>query len=56
MGSELNTTLTSSVKPTTLISEYKEIMPWIGTMVAASFVLYKVSKMIKGAGKGKVRA
>lgn len=55
MGSELNTALTTSVKPTTIISEFKDIMPWIGTMVAAAFVIYEARKLIKGAGKGKVR-
>lgn len=55
MGSELNTALTTNVKPSTILSEFKEIMPWIGLMVGAAFVLYEAKKMIKGAGKGKVR-
>lgn len=55
MGSELNTALTTSVKPTTIISEFKDIMPWIGLMVAAAFIIYEARKMLKGASKGKVR-
>lgn len=55
MGAELNTALTTNVKPTTIISEFKDIMPWIGLMVAAGFILYEARKLIKGAGKGKVR-
>mgnify|MGYP001133480867 CR=1 FL=1 len=44
MGSELNTALTTSVKPTTIISEFKDIMPWIGLMVAAGFIIYEAKK------------
>lgn len=55
MGAELNTALTSSIKPGTIITEFVGILPWIGTMVGAAFVLYEARKMIKGAAKGKVR-
>lgn len=55
MGSELNTALTSSVKPTTIISEFTSILPWVGLMIGAAFVIYEARKLLKGASKGKVR-
>lgn len=55
MGAELNTALTTNIKPTTIITEFIGILPWIGTMVGAAFVLHEARKMIKGAAKGKVR-
>lgn len=55
MGAELNTALTTNVKGTTIVSEFTSILPWVGTMVAASFVIYEVRKMVKGASRAKVR-
>lgn len=55
MGAELNTALTTNIAPTTIISEFVSILPWVGTMVGAAFVIYEARKLIKGAGKGKVR-
>lgn len=55
MGAELNTALTGSVTGTTIVSEFTKILPWVGTMVAAAFLIYEARKMLKGASKGKVR-
>lgn len=55
MGSSLNTALTTSITPSSIISEFTGIIPWVGTMVVASFVIYEARKLVKGAGKGKVR-
>lgn len=55
MGAELNTALQTNIKPSTLITEFVGILPWVGTMVGAALVLYEARKMIKGAAKGKVR-
>ena len=55
MGSSLNTGLTSSITGANIIQEFVAILPWVGTMVAAAFVIYEARKMIKGASKGKVR-
>lgn len=55
MGSELNTALNTNITPSGIISEFLGILPWIGTMVGAAFVLYEGRKLIKGAAKGKVR-
>lgn len=55
MGESLNTGLTSSITGAEIIEEFVDILPWVGTMVAAAFVIYEARKMIKGASKGKVR-
>lgn len=55
MGSSLNSALTESVTGNTIISEFTTILPWIGLMVAAGFLIYEAKKMLKGAAKGKVR-
>lgn len=55
MGGKLNTALTSSITGADIIEEFISILPWVGTMVAASFVIYEARKLIKGASKGKVR-
>lgn len=55
MGSELNTALTTNITPTGIIKEFTSILPWIGAMVGAAFVVYEARKMIKGASKAKVR-
>lgn len=55
MGAELNTALTTNIQGTTIISEFISILPWVGTMVGVSFVIYEARKMIKGAAKAKVR-
>lgn len=55
MGSSLNTALNSNITPTGIISEFTSILPWVGAMVGAAFVIYEARKLVKGAGKGKVR-
>lgn len=56
MGSALNTGLTSAITGNGIIAEFISILPWVGTMVAAAFLIYEARKLIKGAAKGKVRA
>lgn len=55
MGGELNTALTSSVTGSGIIKEFISVLPWVGTMAAAAFLIYEARKLIKGASKGKVR-
>lgn len=55
MGAELNTALTTNIKPSTIISEFVGILPWAGLMIGAAFVLYEAKKLMKGASKGKAR-
>ena len=55
MGSELNTALQSNITPSGIITEFKSVLPWVGLMVGAAFVIYEARKLIKGAAKGKVR-
>ncbi len=54
-GTALNTGLTSSISGSGILSEFINILPWIGGMVAVAFVIYEARKMIKGTSKGKVR-
>lgn len=54
-GSSVNTALTTSVNPNQLADQFVEILPWVGLMVVVAFVIYEVRKLVKGAGKGKVR-
>lgn len=49
--SALNSGLTSS----TIFGTVANLMPWVITLVIASLGLYFLRKLIKGAGKGKVR-
>lgn len=55
MGASLNTALTSSITPSGIITEFTSILPWVGLMVGAAFVIMLARKLIKGAGKGKVK-
>lgn len=55
MGSTLNTALTTNITPSGIITEFTSILPWIGAMVGAAFVIYEARKLIKGSAKGKVR-
>lgn len=55
MGSALNTGLTSAITGNGIITEFISVLPWVGTMVAAAFLIYEARKLIKGAAKGKVR-
>lgn len=56
MGSALNTGLTSAITGQGIITEFVAILPWVGVMVGAAFLIYEARKLIKGAAKGKVRA
>lgn len=49
--SSLNTGITSE----TLFGTVAQLMPWVITLTIASLGLYFLRKLIKGAGKGKVR-
>lgn len=55
MGASLNTALTSSITPSGIITEFVSILPWVGLMVGAAFVIMLARKLIKGAAKGKVK-
>ena len=49
--SQLNTGITSA----TLFETVGDLMPWVITLTIASLGLYFLRKLIKGAGKGKVK-
>lgn len=55
MGSKLNTGLTTNITPEGIVNNFIDILPWVGVMVGAAFVIYEARKLIKGASKGKVR-
>lgn len=55
MGSELNTGLTSNITPSGIISEFVDILPWVGAMVGAAFLVYEARKLLKGSSKAKLR-
>lgn len=54
-GAQLNTALTTNVNPNTIVTQFVEILPWVGIAIIVSFVIYEARKLIKGIGKGKVR-
>ena len=49
--SSLNTGISSS----TIFGTFVDMIPWIITLVIASFAIFELRKLIKGASKGKVR-
>lgn len=55
MGEALNTGLTSNITPQGIITEFIHVLPWVGGLVGAAFLIYEARKLIKGAAKGKVR-
>lgn len=55
MGEALNTGLTSSITGEAIIENFIDILPWVGVMVGAAFLIYEARKLLKGASKGKVR-
>lgn len=55
MGTALNTALQTNITPSGIIQEFISVLPWVGVMVGAGFVIYEARKLIKGASKGKVR-
>lgn len=54
-GAQLNTALQKDVKPDSIGTQFIDILPWVGGLVIVCFVIYKGTKLIKGAAKGKVR-
>ena len=55
MGEALNTALTTNITPQGIVENFIGILPWVGVMVGAAFVIYEARKLVKGAAKGKVR-
>lgn len=55
LGSQMNTALKENVNPNTIATQFIDVLPWVGLMVVVAFLIYEVRKLIKGAGKGKVR-
>lgn len=53
--SEIITALNTGLTSSTIFGTVAELMPWVITLVIASLGLYFLRKLIKGAGKGKVR-
>lgn len=47
--------LTTGLTPATFYAQITELVPFIIVMVPVALGLYLLRKMIKGAGKGKVR-
>lgn len=54
-GDALNTALTTSLDPSSFLTEFLKIMPWIGGLVTVAFLIYEGRKLIKGSAKMKVR-
>lgn len=55
MGESLNTALNTSITPSGIVEEFIDVLPWVGGLVGAAFLIYEARKLIKGAAKGKVR-
>lgn len=55
MGESLNTALTTAITGQGIIDNFIDILPWVGIMVGAAFLIYEARKLLKGASKGKVR-
>ena len=55
MGTELNTALTTNLTPSSILSKFLSVLPWVAGMVGAAFLIYEARKLIIGASKGKVR-
>ena len=55
MGESLNTALKTNVTAEGIIEEFIGVLPWVGVMVGAAFLIYEARKLVKGAAKGKVR-
>ncbi len=52
---DIVTQLNTGINSSTLFSTVGQLMPWVITLTIASLGLYFLRKLIKGAGKGKVR-
>lgn len=49
------TQLTTGITTSTIFGVVSEVMPFVIIMVIVSLGLYELRKVVKGAGKGKVR-
>ena len=49
------TDLTTTLTPTAFFGIVKDLVPFIGVMVPVALALYFLRKLVKGAGKGKVK-
>lgn len=47
--------LTTGVTPATIFAVVSDVMPFVVTMIPISLGLYFLRKVVKGAGKAKVR-
>ena len=47
--------LNTGISSQTIFGTFVDMLPWIITLVITSFAIYELRKLIKGAGKGKVR-
>ena len=54
MGETLNTGLQSSVTGEKIIAEFVKVLPWVGGLVVAAFIIYEAKRLLKGASHGKV--
>lgn len=52
---EIVSSLNTGINSSTLFGTVAQLMPWVITLTIASLGLYFLRKLIKGAGKGKVR-
>lgn len=53
--SEIITQLSTGVTPATIFGVVKDIMPFVVVMIPVSLGLYELRKVVKGAGKAKVK-
>lgn len=53
--SEIVSALNTGITSETLFGTVADLMPWVITLTIASLGLHFLRKLIKGAGKGKVR-
>ena len=49
------TALTTTLTPVAFFGIVKDLVPFIGVMVPVALALYFLRKLVKGAGKGKVK-
>ena len=53
--SEIVSALNTGITSETLFGTVADLMPWVITLTIASLGLYFLRKLVKGAGKGKVK-
>lgn len=53
--SEVITALTTGITAETIFSVVADVMPFVIVMIPVSLGLYFLRKLVKGAGKGKVK-